>query len=85
MNAPRYVEESDDLIAARAKDAAAYKEFLRSVPKKPACPECGSEKLGLVTAGNVWLECLSCDSGFSPNRDRLIEACLLSHKDREGK
>lgn len=50
---------------------------------KPTCPECGSEKMSLVKAGSVWLACDSCDASFIPSRERLIEACLLSHKDAE--
>ena len=51
---------------------------------KPTCPECGSDKLAVIKAGNeLWLECPSCRASFVASDERLIEACLLSHKDSE--
>lgn len=49
---------------------------------KPKCPECGSDDLLLIRGVDVWVECVECRSSYTASRERLIEACLLSHKDR---
>ncbi len=78
------IEARSEMERRRVADA----EFQGLTPEdlkkldEPVCPECGSEKLSMVTSRDVWLECTSCHASFVPTRERLLEACLLSHKDR---